>query len=156
MGAASIVCGIIGMCFGWLPYACWAGVGLGVAACVLGVPSVTRWYEKPGYGPWGVSGIILGLSAFVLSFAYSVKHASGALDGIVLPLEGMVFALMIVPSSFLVAAGLTLARKRRNRLIAGEVMAFLGVVLIGLGGAWTLTTADRSYEQVRGMSSSDQ
>jgi drug/metabolite transporter (DMT)-like permease len=149
LGAASIVFGIISMCISWLPYGCWLGVFLGVMACLLGVPSITRWYQKAGYGPWGVSGIVLGLSGFILSVAYTVKYASGALDGIVLSLEGALPAAIMVSSSSLVAVGLVLARKRRKQLILGELMAFIGVAVFGLSGAWTLITADQTYEQQR-------
>lgn len=156
MGTASIVFGIIGICISWLPYGCWLGALFGVLACAFGVPSITRWYRKAGYGPWGVSGIVLGLTAFVLGFSYSVKHAAGALDGIVFPLEGTLPVWILIPSSGLVATGLILARKRQKRRIAGEVMALIGIAVMGLSGAWGLTSADRSYEQGIPSSSVDQ
>jgi len=144
VGTASIVLGIVGLTIFWVPGLGWLGVLMGVLGCVAGVPSITHWYHRPGYGPWGISGLILGVGAADLSLAFQVKYAAGGLDALVVAMSPTVASLLFVLFAGICAAGLVTARKMHRT--AGVFLASVGLVGLVLVGSWGLITADRAYE----------
>jgi hypothetical protein len=128
---------------GWLPTVGFAGAAMGGLACGLGIPSFTRWYDRAGYGPWGISGIILGVMALGLSLAYQIKHASGGLDGLLFPLRFPLAWAVFIVSAALTAIGLAIGRRSRVRKITGELLAFVAIATLSLSTTWVLITADR-------------
>ena len=145
MGTASIVLGILGICIWWVPGIGWLGAVMGVLGCALGIPSITHWYHKAGYTPWGISGLVLGVTAFDLSVAFQLKHAAGALGALVFSIAPITAALVCFGASALCAAGLVLARKKSRA--AGIAVSATALALLMTVSAAALVTADRAYEE---------
>lgn len=144
MGTASIVFGLIGLCICWIPGWGWLGAFSALMACVLGVPSITHWFRRPGYGPWGISGLILGVTDANLSLAYQIKYAHGTLDAFVIALSPLFTAVLFVLFAALSAAGLVIARTKNRP--AGIVVTASALSALILVGTWGLVTADRQYD----------
>jgi hypothetical protein len=141
LGTTALVLGIIGVCICWIPVVGWLGVVMGMGACLLGVPSVTHWFERPGYTGWGIAGISLGSVATGLGFAYQVKHADGRFDFLLYPL-GVPQAYWIMGiAAALIIAGLFLARLKTK--IIGAIVAGVAIAVLSICMGWSLTTADR-------------
>ena len=144
MGTASIVLGILGISICWTPGIGWLGALMGVLGCALGIPSITHWFHKPGYTPWGISGLILGVTAADLSTAFQYKHAGGALDGLFIPVAPGNAALISIGAVALCAGGLVLARtKSRAGGIFISAIALLAIIGVSTAG---LITADTAHE----------
>ena len=145
MGTASIVFGIVGICIWWVPGLGWLGAFTGVLGCALGIPSITHWYHKSGYTPWGISGLVLGVTAFDLSVAFQLKVAGGAFDAAVFSVAPITAAPVSLGAAALCAAGLVLARKK-NRA-AGIAVSAVALALLMVVSAAALVTVDRTYEE---------
>ncbi|MCP4604358.1 MAG: hypothetical protein GY847_28190 [Proteobacteria bacterium] len=145
MGVTSLVLGIAGLCFCWVPYIGWLGVLMGVVACALGVPSITNWYERPGYTGWGTAGITLGSVTVIMGIAYGIKHAAAALDVVYYPLHTPTSFYIVGVSVGLIIGGLLLARLKSRSF--GVVIAYLALAVFFVTGSWALTTADRAFQQ---------
>jgi hypothetical protein len=134
----------VGICICWIPGLGWFGAVAGILGCAAGVPSITHWFHKPGYGPWGISGLVTGVSAADLSLAYQLKYTGGALEGAVFAIDPVVAGAVCVFAIGLTAMGLVLARTK-NRPIGILLTATALVALIAVGTS-ALVTADRKYE----------
>ncbi len=120
---------------------------MGVVACVLGVPSITHWFERSGYTGWGVAGIALGGTAVSLGLAYQIKHMQGALDGMYHPLPTPGAYYVIGLSVAFIIAGLITAR--RSSRPAGVLIAGLAIAVAVVASGFALTTADRELTASR-------
>ncbi len=145
VGVISLVLGMVGLCIFWIPYVGWLGVIMGVVASALGVPSITNWYERPGYTGWGTAGIFLGCVTVPMGIAYGIKHAAGALDVIYCPLPTPSSFYIVGASLGLIVAGLLLARFKSRSV--GIALAYLALAGFFVTGSWALTTADRALQQ---------
>lgn len=144
MGTASIVFGILGICICWVPGLGWIGVPLGVLGCVFGIPSITHWFYKPGYTPWGISALVLGVTAADLSTAYQIKYAQGALDGAFFSIGPLLAAGICASAIAICALGLVIARKKNRPFgIFLTSSALAGLIVVSTAA---LITADRQYE----------
>lgn len=142
MGTAALILGIFGLCISWLPGVGWLGVAAGLAACAIGVPSITHWFRRPGHTGWGAASIMTGSVAASVGFAYQVKHAQGALDFLVQSLPAPEAYLALAGALVVVAAGLVVARRKGRRF--GVAIAAVGILALVVAGGWSLTTADRA------------
>ncbi len=133
----------------WVPGVGWLGALTGVLGCVFGVPSITHWFHKPGYAPWGISGLILGITGADLSLAYQIKYAEGALDSLVVALSPVAAIAGFAVAAAVCAAGLVLARTKNRS--AGVVVAGAALAALVLVGTWGLVTADRQVETADGL-----
>lgn len=142
MGVTSLILSIASVCVCWLPKVGWLGVAMGVAACGLGVPSITHWFERPGHTGWGVAGIMLGAPSAAVGIAYQIKHAAGTLDALYykLPVETgyWICGILVV----VIVVGLVVARLKSKAV--GTVIASLAIAALIVSSTWWLTTADRS------------
>ena len=145
MGTASIVLGILGICICWAPGLGWLGAFMGVLGCALGIPSITHWYYKAGYTPWGISGLVLGVTAFDLSTSFQIKHANGTLDAVVFSVAPGTAAVVSLGVAALCAVGLILARKKSRA--AGIAVSAVALALLMVISTAALVTADRAYEE---------
>ena len=115
---------------------------MGIAACGLGIPSVTHWYERSGFTGWGIAGCGLGGVAGSVGFAYQIKHSAGTLDFLYVPLAipHAYGVLGLATAGF--ALGLVVARKSSRPL--GVVIAAISIAVLVVSAGWALTTADRA------------
>ena len=146
MGTASIVLGMLGLCICWVPGLGWLGAVMGVLGCAAGVPSITRWYYKPGYAPWGISGLVLGVASADLSAAFQIKYTQGALDRAVFSISPEKAVAISIAAGALCAVGLVIARKKQNRRAVGILLTSAALVSLMAVGTSALVTADRQYE----------
>ena len=142
MGVTSLVLGIMGVCICWLPYVGWLGMAMGAGAGVLGVMSITHWFERPGYLGWGIAGMMLSTVAISMGLAYQIKHTAGALDDLVYPLPTPLAYYVLGAGLLLVVLGLALARLKSRTL--GMLIGVLAIIGLDISGGWALTTADRA------------
>jgi hypothetical protein len=117
-------------------------VALGAVACGLGIPSVTHWYERPGFTGFGIAGNFLGSVAVSVGFAYQIKHSAGALDWLYIPLAVPGAYGVLGLSAVCFAIGLVVARKVSRPL--GVVIAAVSIAVLAVAAGWALTTADRA------------
>ncbi len=144
MGTLSIVLGIIGVFSCWIPTVGWLSAVLGLLGIAFGIPSITHLHHRPGYAPWGISGLIIGVSAADLGFAYQLKYLGGSPPAFVLNVGFVEAVISFVVGAAVTAFGLYLARtKRPGAGIATASIALAALVLIGTSA---LVTADRQYQ----------
>jgi len=142
MAVTALIIGMIGVCICWLPGVGWLGVACGLTSGVLAVPSITHFHERPGYTGWGVAGIFLSIAASSLGLAYQVKHMSGALDALVVPLPVPLAYYVLGGGGVLIIIGLVLARTKAR--LPGAIIAGLALAATIVVASWSLTTADRA------------
>jgi hypothetical protein len=133
---------MLGVFVCWIPTFGWLGAFTGLLGIVFGVPSITHWYHKPGYAPWGISGLFIGVTAMDLSLAYQLKYlnATDLAPTISWPAAGAVFLI----GTALTGLCLYLARtKNRPVGILGASLALASLIIIGTSA---LVTADKHYK----------
>jgi hypothetical protein len=148
MGTTALILGIVGICLSWIPVVGWFGVALGVAAWGLGIPSVVKWYERPGYTGWGAASIVLGLAGVSLGFAFQVKHADGGLSGWIvrLPVDAVLAGGACVLAG--VIACLVVARGKVGLRAPLGVACFCGLLVSSFVFGSTLYLEDQKMASV--------
>jgi len=142
MGVTSLILSLIALCTSWIPGIGWLGVIIGVVACALGVPSITHWFEKPGYTGWGIAGISIGATSTGVGFAFQIKHAAGNFD--------ILYHSLPVPVAYYVDR-LSGSKRVKLKFLKGEAWfptnAFLLAAITGapVCGAWSFCDGMRSY-----------
>jgi hypothetical protein len=133
----SLALSLVGISLGWLPGVGWLGFAIAAAAVALGVRGISdRRVGAAGCG-YDTAGNAIGGFALPWSLAFQIKHASGALDCLLIPwpLDRLIAIALISTLVFWVAqiAG---RFKARALFVSLAIAAALAFTAVG-ASAWT-------------------
>jgi hypothetical protein len=134
----SLAFSLLGISLGWLPGIGWLGFAIAAAAVALGVRGISdRRVGAAGCG-YDTAGNVIGGFALPWSLAFQIKHAGGALDGLLIPwpIDRLIAIALIAVLVFWVAqiAG---RFKMRALFVSLAIAAALAFTAAG-ASAWTL------------------
>ena len=117
---------------------------MGIVGCGIGVVSIVRWFEKPGYTGFAVAGLFLGSFAVALGLAYQIKHGMGRLDLLYFSISGVISILVVLV--LVIITGVLLWTARRRPLLIWILATYIAIIATMVTVSSALTTADRADE----------
>ena len=134
MNVLSLALALVALALCWLPHWGWLGVAFGLGACGLAFRGFAKAATPPGDIGYDSAGFLVGGWSVMWGIAMQIKHASGGLDLLLLPL-----GLEQLEVAFWSAMGLFWVAIFASRMVARAVMIGLAalafVVLIALGSS---------------------
>ena len=139
----STVLSVVGIAIGWLPGVGWLGFAIcSVAACMGVVGLSHRKISGSGIGYCVAGGLV---SSFGLPWilAFQIKHASGGLDFLLLPLPLIILMVVGGISLLIYWIAQLLGRLKARALFVVIALAVMVPFVASTASAWTY--ADRQF-----------
>jgi hypothetical protein len=133
----SLALSLIGISIGWLPGIGWLGFAISAAAVGLGVRGISDRRTGPAGCGYDTAGNLIGGFALPWIVAFQIKHAGGALDGLLLPwtIERLI-AVTAAAALVFWAAQIAGRWRARAAFVAVALAAALAFTAAG-ASAWT-------------------
>lgn len=140
----SLVLAMVGITLSWIPGAWgWFGTALCVAAIFIGVRGMTDRRCPGGAVGMDIAGNMIAGFALPWGLAFQIKHADGAMDGLLIQLPLQTLLIAAGASALVFWAAQIVGRFRLRILLAVVTVAAIAAFTAFGTSAWTL--ADRLH-----------
>ena len=138
MHVLSLALSLIGISIGWLPGVGWLGLAISAAAVALAVRGLSDRRTGPAGVGYDTAGNAIGGFSLPWIVAFQIKHAAGALDGLLIPwpLDRLI-AIALIAAALFWAAQIAGRWKARALFVSLAIAAALTFTAAG-ASAWTL------------------
>lgn len=150
MNVMSLVLGLSGLMVCWPPTWGWIGIAIALAGCGFSFRGFADARTTPGDLGYNIAGFAMGSWGVVWGVALQIKHATGAIDLLLLPLPAKTLLIGSAAAIAVFWASAFVSRRiARKPLLALAAIALLALFAIG---ASALVLTDRAFEVTNSLS----